>query len=94
MALPTAAEFLVRYPEFVRIPTTLIDARIADAAERVDAATWDTEYAHGVCLWAAHLLSISPSGQNARLASDKADTTYARAFAEAVVRVTCGIRTF
>lgn len=72
----------------------MIDARIADAAEYVNATFWGDELDHGQALYAAHLLSIAPTGQPARLASDKTATTYLRAYTDAVARLGAARRVY
>lgn len=89
-----AASFLVRFPEFSNVDTTQIEARIADAAAKVNSTVWGDELDHGQALWAAHLLSLSPAGQQARLVGDTTQTTYGRAYEEAAVRLTAGMRVF
>ena len=93
MAL-TAASFLISYPEFANIPETMINARIADAAHKVNAEYWGDELDHGQALWTAHLLITSPAGQSARLSSDKAESIYRAAYDEAAWRNGCGARVF
>ena len=93
MALDVAS-FLVRYPEFSAVGDAMIEARIADAAAKVNATVWGDELDHGQALWTAHLLSCSPAGQQARLVGDKTRTTYQAAYEEAATRLAAGRRVY
>ncbi len=80
------ATFRLEFTEFKTIPDGQIQAALDRAEEAVDPVTFGASYdlAHG--LRAAHLLAVAPMGQNARLQSDKADTTYNRTFREIQIR--------
>ena len=72
------AAFRIRFPEFETAPDSLVQMCLDVAAGETDAAAFSTAYdeAHG--LLACHKLAISPYGQNARMVSDKGETTYGR----------------
>lgn len=62
--------FLTRFPEFTKTNTAqpgLIDQCLEDAQHFVDATRWGNRYEAGVLLKAAHLLSMHPLGESARL---------------------------
>ena len=59
MALPTAAEFKIRYPEFVDVLDVRVEFFIDEAALEVSAPRWATWFTKGVSALAAHLLKIS-----------------------------------
>lgn len=89
MAL-SRANFLIRFPEFgdggvsgqERAPEELIDDALARAASRVSDAIWTDLADEGIGYLAAHLISISPWGQQARLVPAQPDgtTTYWAAY--------------
>lgn len=57
MALPTADDFLERFPEFSEADEDKITLAIEDAGDEVDANIWMTkDYAKGVLFLAAHFL--------------------------------------
>lgn len=72
------ATFRVRFSEFETAPDAMVQACLDASALETDSSAFDTAYdeAHG--LLAAHKLAISPYGQNARMVSDKGETTYMR----------------
>lgn len=77
----SSAQFLVEFPEFAAVNaqsggTALIEAKLAHAAHHVSASLWGARYDYGVYLYAAHLLSMGPMGQSARLNKFSRDTTY------------------
>lgn len=76
----TKAQFLSEYPEFSeeRAPDDLISAKLAQANARTPSVIWLTNTDQGVGLLAAHLISTSPWGQQARLAAADGSTTYSR----------------
>lgn len=75
----TNAEFRIAYPNFaktVSVPDAVLDPALADAARMTDAATWGALYdkAHG--LLTAHILSMGPSGREARFKAIDSRTVY------------------
>ncbi len=68
--------FLAAYPEFGESSPALVAAKLAEAELQVDAAVCgaQTDIMHG--LTTAHLLALSPFGQNARMVSKEGTTTY------------------
>ena len=84
--------FLVGFPEFRPAEATLITPMIAKATLQVDASVWGSKADLGIELLTAHLLAISPFGQNARLASKEGKTTYLTRFNAMVKQVTPGFR--
>jgi hypothetical protein len=65
----TAATLKARFPEFAPVADAVCTANIAAATLRTSALVFTTDAAfdEAVLLRAAHLLSISPGGQAARL---------------------------
>lgn len=72
----TASTFKSRWPEFAPTADAQVDAVLVAAARRCDARVFGDDTDEAVGFYAAHLLATSPQGQQARLESDKADTTY------------------
>src|SRR5437660_717192 len=68
------ATFRASFPEFVGTSDATVTAKLAEAAVCVDARLPLADNRVGYL--AAHLISISPFGQQARLSSDKGETTY------------------
>ena len=63
----TASTFKSRWSEFAPTPDSLVDAVLAEAFEEVDERVYGAKADHAVGLLAAHKLSVSPQGQQARL---------------------------
>ena len=72
----TAATYKAAYPEFAATPDAQVTAALNSATLRCDSRLFGASIDDAIGLLAGHLLSISPSGQQSRLASDSADTTY------------------
>jgi len=88
----TIEQFRVDFPEFNRVSDDLVSAKLAHALKSIGTA-WGEEADHGQGLLAAHYLATAPQGQNARLTSDKAESTYGTLYREMRTRVTCLLRT-
>ena len=76
-------DFVDRFPEFVEAETAypgMITSCIASAQRRVDETVWGSTYQDGAMMLAAHLLAISPFGQNARLVAKDGSSTYLTEF--------------
>lgn len=74
MAL-SRASFIVSFPEFANTPEALVEAKLAEAAAQMHAATWGDLYNAGQGNLAAALLGNSQKGLNSRQAGE-AGTTY------------------
>lgn len=85
-------DFLARFPEFEPAPVSMIDSAIGEATRNVDSEVWGDKTDDGVRWKAAHLLAISPFGQQARLMSKDGSTTYGKHFAKLARSVTPGFR--
>lgn len=88
----SAATFLVRFPEFARADADLVEAKLEEAARRVDASVWGAKADDGTYYLAAHLLAVSPFGMNARLASDRGSSTYLEEYRRMQRAVSAGYR--
>lgn len=88
------ATFFARYPEFVAkgfgSNAALVSAILAEAAVQLSAPVWGPLYDAGHGLLTAHLLAISPFGQQARMAAKDGVTTYWRRYQQLVETVACG----
>lgn len=93
MAVSTAS-FFVRFPEFSgdRAPLDLVQRALAEAERRVSAKIWGNLRADGIGYLAAHLISSSPWGQQARLAAQDGSTTYGAAYERLLRTVSHGFR--
>lgn len=90
-----ATDLVTRFPEFtpaVSANPAMVDAAIAEAARRIDVDVWGTKSDDGTLYLAAHLLAISPFGQNARLQSKAGESTYGNEHARMVREVSAGYR--
>lgn len=79
----TAAQIKAEFPEFVRTDPALLTAKINDAIALLHQSTLGDDYDQGVKYMACHLLTLSPSGEFARLKTpdkDGATSTYERSF--------------
>lgn len=56
MTVPTASEFLLRFPEFGEQSLSVVEAALADAAVQTPEAIWGVLQAQAVSYLAAHLL--------------------------------------
>jgi len=74
----TAAEFKIRFSEFSQVADTDIDPKLADAQAFLDEGAWGSTdlYERAVFYYAAHLLAISPYGQQLQLVNDGGKTVY------------------
>ena len=76
MTATSSHAFRVRFPEFADLADSLVTAKIGEAQRRCDAGLWGSKYQDGVFYLAAHLLAISPFGQDARLSQANNETVY------------------
>lgn len=88
----TVDSFLASYPEFRSAERDLLQAKLDAAEPQVDSEVWGDKTDQGVELTAAHLLAISPFGQNARLVAKDGSTTYSKRLREMQLQVTGGYR--
>lgn len=78
----TLASFKVRFPEFIVSGAkevahdTMLQAYIDAALMRTPTDPWGTYRDEGTLYLAAHLLAVTPFGQNAKLASKVGDSVY------------------
>lgn len=72
----SAAQLKARFPEFAKTEDSHVTEAIADAAARTDVNVWGDRYDVAVRQLAAHLLAISPWGQQAKLSAKDGSSTY------------------
>jgi len=78
----TLVSFREEYPEFVPTPDAVVEAKLAAAANGCDERVFGARYDEAVGLLAAHKLSLSPFGSQARLEKDSTKTTYSEQWTE------------
>ena len=81
MAAPLYAEFVLDFPEFAQITQAYIEVKLAEAEAMLDwEAFGDVDsnalYNIAVGYQAAHLLALSPYGQQLQLTSDDGSSVY------------------
>ena len=76
MATWTPTTFKIRWAEFAPTPDAVVQAALDEATRRTDERVFGDRYDDAIGLRAAHNLSLSPFGQQARLESDKGTDTY------------------
>lgn len=80
------------FPEFDELTDPEIDPKIADAALCVNSETWGDRADIGVKYMTAHLLAISPLGEQAKLVAKTGQTTYLMTFEKYKRSVASGCR--
>lgn len=88
----TRAQFLIRFPEFgEQADYALVDAALAEAALSVSPSVFGALYdaAHGH--YAAHLMTSSATGENARLQWDTQESIHYRNFLKVRRQVVVGL---
>jgi len=74
--ITTPLAFLARFPEFTKAGTDRIQAALDDAAAQTDATVFGNLTDRAQSLLAAHFLSVSPSGREARPKDVESETVY------------------
>lgn len=72
----TPATFKARWPEYVGLDDARVQTALDEAGRECDARVYGARLDDAVGLLACHNLAISPGGQQARLKSDAASSTY------------------
>ena len=78
------ASFIQAFPEFDQVDQTYIETKIAEASALLDEDAYGSDPIHNVAVlyMTAHLLAISPYGQQLQLVQDDGQTVYGRFFNE------------
>ncbi len=84
-------KFKAEFPEFRATDDALIQAKLNQAARRIHAPVWGDMADDGVMFLAAHLVSISPTGEHARLKPGE-ETQYEKEWNRMKREVTTGFR--
>ena len=87
----TVARFLQDYPSFKRTAAELITKRIAAATKRINVGVWGDMANDGIMALAAHMLSVSPDGEQVRLKKENRVTTYQLEWERMRREVTVGV---
>jgi hypothetical protein len=77
----TLENFKQGFPEFRNAEAGLVVAKLSEAYQQIDLSVWDTgangpKSGLGQGYLTAHLLALSPFGQNARMVAKDGTTTY------------------
>lgn len=83
------AGFRVAFPEFQTAPDYLVNGKLGLAALRIAPDVWGDRTNEGHGLLTAHLLALSPYGQQARLISKDGTTLYGVQYQKILEAVTC-----
>lgn len=86
------ADFLARFPEFEPASKAMIEAALDEAVRNVDVEIFGSKTDDAVRWKTAHLLAVSPFGQQARLMSKDGSTTYEVRFWALAKSMTPGFR--
>lgn len=87
----TVQRFLKAYPDFKNTDYQLVEQKLNQAILRVDSDAFGDLEDEGVMLLTAHLLSISPNGEKARLIKDSNETIYHEEYRRLAREVTFGL---
>lgn len=83
MAAPLYAEFILDFPEFASITEAYAQVKLDEAVAMLDelafGVTGNALYNIAVGYQAAHLLALSPYGQQLQLTSDDGRSVYSKA---------------
>jgi len=82
--------FKKEFPEFKKTSDTIVEQKLASALGRISPTIWGTQADAGQMILTAHLLSISPSGEMARLKPENRKTLYKIEFDSMVREITMG----
>lgn len=77
MALALAT-FRTRFPEFAPAADALVEACLAEALTQTPSDVWGDKADAAQGLLTGHLLALSPFGRNAKLSSEKGESTYGK----------------
>lgn len=87
----SVSRFLKAYPEFKRTEAELVEQNLTAAEGRIATAVWGDLATDGIMVLAAHLLSMSPEGEQARLKKENRATVYERTWVAMKREVTMGV---
>lgn len=87
----SVSRFLQDYPDFKRTDAGLIEKKLTAAEGRIAPTVWGTRTTDGIMALAAHLLSMSPPGEQARLKKENRETVYERVWRDMKREITMGV---
>jgi len=73
-------KFQNRFPEFKETDAVQVQRALEDSQGTLDATTWGDRLEQGIAYQAAHLLAMSPLGEQAKLSLEKRGTIYGQRF--------------
>jgi len=88
----TVRQFKTEFPEFAETDNAVVQARLTMATRMVNSSVWGTKADDGVKLYTAHLLAMSPMGEQARLKKENRGTIYGDQFEAMKRSVASGFR--
>jgi len=91
MSVVAVNRFRKAFPEFRETSDVLIEQKIIAAELRISTEVWGNRTEQGIMYLAADLIAMSPSGEKARLVSDKGKTTYRVTWEQMRVEVSMGV---
>lgn len=86
----SVSRFKKSFPEFRNTATELCEQKLASATLRIAERIWGDRTSEGIMYLAAHLLSMAPEGEQARLKSENRATVYERVWKDMKREVTMG----
>lgn len=87
----SVARFRQDFPDFKETSDELVRKKLAAASLRIASRIWGTLTDQGIMYLAAHLLSISPEGEQSRLKAKNRMTTYGSEWKRMKREVTFGV---
>lgn len=88
----TVLQFKNEFPEFLETEEAVVQSRLSMANRQINANVWGSKATDGVKMLTAHLLSLSPLGEQARLKKENRGTIYGDQYEAMKRQVTHGLR--
>lgn len=89
----TRDSFVIRFPEFIETPESLVNKCLEEAELMVDRTVFREDLGDlAVRAYAAHLIAINPLGELARLGKCDCETQYSKLFDRIKRRIGAGFR--
>lgn len=85
-------QFKAEFPEFANTENALIQSRLTMATARVNSTVWGSRQNDGIKMLAAHLIALSPLGEQAKLKHENRGTIYGDQFEAMKSEVAFGFR--
>jgi hypothetical protein len=84
--------FKAEFPEFKDTSEDVISANLSRASRQVNQNVWGAQADDGISLLTAHMLAMSPRGEQAKLKFKNRGTHYKEMYDDLVMQVTSGGR--